>query len=399
MEDSIAKLLDDDIAAVLSCINAIKYLKKLKLAGCVSITGRGLEPLRGTVVLEWIDMILIPWRVRYKPKMCETIVLPILDSIIATHGNSLKNIRLPKLFHTYGTEEQYLIGTNRWDPDSVEERTKQSSVNNFLERHAQNLRGHKLQCTKCCRIHDLCNNNYYSDDPMEEVRIRSCYECLNFYCSDYDDDCDGRVIFCHDCEKRTCTACVPLAECFYCVDAGTVTCQKCRKQMQCEICMRNVCDRCHAECNYCNRKGCWECLDWMECENEDCKNAHCGNCYEEGTDRDVKACESHEAYWFSSRQCSSCRFSSCSRKWSEAPECCLSMIGISRSAAAKLQEEKDKSNEDKKKSNDEANKLTVDNCRLKEEVNRVTEENNALSARIRRANVFCNAITSALGGT
>ena len=392
------KLSDDDIAAVLSCINAVKYLKKLKLDSCVYITGCGLEPLRGSVVLEWVDARLIGWYARWKPMLCEKAVLPILDSILDTHmttnGNSLKNISLPRSFHTYGSEEEYLSGNQRWSPNSIEDYTKQANVEDFSERYEQHLARREFQCTKCCKMHGLPNSN---NDLSEEIRTHSCYQCLNYFCCDDDmQPCEAQVTLCLDCEKRACTICVPLVDCYSCHQAYTY-CLKCRKQKQCEICQRKVCDQCHAECKHCNRKGCWECLDWMECNNESCKMEHCGNCYEEGTDHDVKDCESQDR--FCSRYCSGCRFSSCSKNWSEAAGCCLSVIGISKAAAAKLQEEKDKSN-------DEANKLAVDNCRLKEEVNRLTKENNALSNRIsiatsvlgsNQASVLSTAIISSLG--
>ena len=53
------KLSDDDIGAVLQCINAKQTVKRLKLAGCVNITGRGLDTLRGLTVLEQIDLSLV----------------------------------------------------------------------------------------------------------------------------------------------------------------------------------------------------------------------------------------------------------------------------------------------------------------------------------------------------
>ncbi|KAL7523282.1 hypothetical protein ACHAXR_000106, partial [Thalassiosira sp. AJA248-18] len=60
IEKSLAsRLTDDDIHGVLACIDAGDHLKTLKLAGCVNIAGRGLEPLRGSVVLEQIDLSLV----------------------------------------------------------------------------------------------------------------------------------------------------------------------------------------------------------------------------------------------------------------------------------------------------------------------------------------------------
>jgi len=50
------KLTDDDIYAILTCINAHDMLKRLKLRGCTNITGIGLNPLRGSAVLKQIDL-------------------------------------------------------------------------------------------------------------------------------------------------------------------------------------------------------------------------------------------------------------------------------------------------------------------------------------------------------
>lgn len=53
------RLSDDDLSAMLQCINAQDVLKKLKLTGCININGQGLSPLRGSVVLEQIDLCLL----------------------------------------------------------------------------------------------------------------------------------------------------------------------------------------------------------------------------------------------------------------------------------------------------------------------------------------------------
>ena len=50
------KLSDHDIHAILTCINAKYCLRKLKLARCFGIVGHGLEPIRGSTVIEQIDL-------------------------------------------------------------------------------------------------------------------------------------------------------------------------------------------------------------------------------------------------------------------------------------------------------------------------------------------------------
>ena len=90
----VVKLSDNDVYAVLQCIKANQTLKKLKLTGCVNITGRGLEPLRGStvIVIEHIDLSLVKQyespAIDPEPSISEAEVIPILDSIITADGNS-----------------------------------------------------------------------------------------------------------------------------------------------------------------------------------------------------------------------------------------------------------------------------------------------------------------------
>ena len=49
-----AKLTDDDINAVLTHIDAVNNIKKLRLTNCINITGVGLEPLRGSIIIQQI---------------------------------------------------------------------------------------------------------------------------------------------------------------------------------------------------------------------------------------------------------------------------------------------------------------------------------------------------------
>jgi hypothetical protein len=102
IEKSLAsKLTDDDMYAILACIDAGSNLKRLSLAGCINITGKGLEPLSGSIVLEQIDLSLVALHENpFMPKslISETAVLPILDSIVGAVGSSLRHLQLPKKF-------------------------------------------------------------------------------------------------------------------------------------------------------------------------------------------------------------------------------------------------------------------------------------------------------------
>jgi len=109
IEKSLAvKLTDDDIHAVLKCISAQDVLKKLKLTGCINITGRGLKVLGGSTVIEHIDLSLAKQfespQLDPESKISEEVVIPILESIISD-SNSLEKIVFPKKWHTAKTTE------------------------------------------------------------------------------------------------------------------------------------------------------------------------------------------------------------------------------------------------------------------------------------------------------
>lgn len=78
------KLSDKDIKDALISIDATNRLKLLRLTNCINITGAGLEPLRGSTVIENIDLSLVGRRKDYylRPKLSCDKVLSILDSII-----------------------------------------------------------------------------------------------------------------------------------------------------------------------------------------------------------------------------------------------------------------------------------------------------------------------------
>jgi len=82
-----AKLTDDHITTILKFIDAsAANLKTLKLAGCVNITGSCLDTIRSSTVLEQLDISLVRMQenpvLDPEPLLSESIVIPILDSIM-----------------------------------------------------------------------------------------------------------------------------------------------------------------------------------------------------------------------------------------------------------------------------------------------------------------------------
>ena len=103
------ELTDYDISTVLKSINAQDVLKRLKLCGCINITGLGLNPLRGSVVLEQIDISLVGKHEestndhKPEPKLSQEVVVSILNGIVSASDCKLKYIKFP--YRWRGVEE------------------------------------------------------------------------------------------------------------------------------------------------------------------------------------------------------------------------------------------------------------------------------------------------------
>jgi len=92
------EITDNDIRRLLLCTDAVHNLKTLKLTDCVGITGVGLQPLMGSVVLESIDLTLVGDNksptIDPVPPISAEIVVPILESIIDMEENVLLKVQL-----------------------------------------------------------------------------------------------------------------------------------------------------------------------------------------------------------------------------------------------------------------------------------------------------------------
>jgi len=185
------RLSDNDVYAVLQCINAQNTLKKLKLTGCINITGRGLIPLRGSVVLEQIDLSLlkqyenpdgyIDGSSEIHHLLSKDIVLPILNSIVSVMGSSLKYILLP---YNWRTDDQ---------------------LQQFVNRYNQRLDG--INCSNCTER--MWGYGFYRVGTM--YHYNTCYSCLKHYCDECSNKHRARVdkslSYCGDCKKDYCNDC------------------------------------------------------------------------------------------------------------------------------------------------------------------------------------------------
>jgi len=191
VEKSLAsRLSDDDMFAMLVCINAQDVLKKLKLTGCINITGCGLSPLRGSVVLEQIDLSLLKQHEnpddtpKVQHVLIKEVVLPILDSIISSTGCVLKHIQLA---HSWKEEDD------------------DGPLHEFANRYDQYQENRGISCSGCTkRIRAI---PWFRATNM--LHYNTCYDCLKHYCEECSDHDDGAspLNFCFTCKKDYCKDC------------------------------------------------------------------------------------------------------------------------------------------------------------------------------------------------
>ena len=189
-------LTDDDIRWVLLCVDAKKITKSLKFTNCVGITGCGLEPLMGSTVLERIDLSLVGVHenpnISPEPPISAAVVLPILESILNTEGNSFVHVQLPK----------------KW----CEERS--DVLTQFLARLDRMLNERRFQCSKGCGI---CEGN--EDFPLVDL---TCYQCMKHFCFRCSEN--GEIDLCTCCEKVYCNDCNKVDWCEVCDKASCKAC-------------------------------------------------------------------------------------------------------------------------------------------------------------------------------
>ena len=250
------KLTDDDVYAILKCINARDVLKRLKLCGCTNITGLGLNPLRGSVVLEQIDLSLVgkhenPEIVDPESKISQELVISILDSIISSDGFSLKYTKIPQ----------------EWRGNGMNGLTVE-----FRERYNRLFDERGLSCTSCYTA--IQGEGAYSSGWLSfyGYQNKMCYDCLKPFCdqcvaTDATDNEDSVLRFCHYCEKDYCTDCDPCAKCAGC---DNFACQGCSDR--CDGCAKTWCKRCPNmfRCILCKKTVCTKCSAYEESYMREC---------------------------------------------------------------------------------------------------------------------------------
>jgi hypothetical protein len=315
--DICEKLTDCDIYAVLLCINAQRTLKKLILTGCTNITGKGLEPLRGSSVLEMIDLSLVrkfqnPKSIEGKTALSEEIVIPILQSIVDAEGCSLRHVNLHETWRDFHppTEDNQLI-------------------RHFVETYSEHLNRSSHRCSgEFCEDTNnvvVFGTNRGDDGQMEpwfygNTQGHTCNQCGDMFCQECDEgNCEPG--WCNLCQRAYCKKCVPSTWCnpqSSCRSDG-MSCSGCLQTSICRDCGFECCTECISyekkfrggktrvfhrlfTCDQCGESictdGCIEADDIRRCTN--CKRMLCCSCC-------VMFCCANYRYECFEAMCSDCR--------------------------------------------------------------------------------------------
>ena len=319
-KDLAAKLSDLDIERVLLCIDAVNKLKRLKLTNCTNITGTGLEPLRGSVVIEQIDLSLVGYK-KYRGRDSDTApsisldhVLPILDSIIAREGCALKHLHFPSVWR--------------------KEPTKDSEFHAFIKRYNRMYRNRgAVNCLECNTspqrnrakwIGTATSGNNYG------IHFHTCYGCLEHFC--YSCNIDGvkktTMLDCVICKRDYCKECMGMTECSGC---DRNICHDCHEGYECDMCCdEEFCSECVQEsksvrkCDYCDKCYCRLCNDHSCCA-----------VYDDGCEREL---EIYTCSRCNVKCCKCCRLQRYQQGQLHCAECIEQSVATDESLARKTQQ-------------------------------------------------------------
>jgi hypothetical protein len=206
-----ARLSDEDVGGVLACVGDIFEIANVKLTHCINVTGRCLEPLRGSKTLQKLDLSLVNRDrlpiIHPESKIAKADVIPILDSIIDVDGFSLKHIQFPK----------------RW-------REEQSQMlGRFLTKYNRIINEEGICCESCDEICIGSADRPWISKKRETCGVYNytCYSCLFSYCGECAEE-NIPDIPCEKCETRQCNDCCMTMECDYChVSLVYILCFRC----------------------------------------------------------------------------------------------------------------------------------------------------------------------------
>lgn len=282
------------------------------------ITGRGLEPLRHSRVLESIDLRQTT-SVNVGPTWLDDRYVPDLLSTMIPH--KLTSIKVRKQFDSsFGAArpDKYCFSWSAFFANfklnqarnSVNEVCSHCNASLVPLSTQQVLRTNSTQCT-VCNLHSCKAWTPWKQSSCPA--IQECKHCREFCCS-----C-RQVVTCDYCQGNSCSECDQnQLTCQYC---GNCSCSECEEVKQCKKCRETGCKACAVDistcgscndtfcegckdiyyCGYCEKEFCEDCSDFVFCEY--CGVAVCKDC-QKGKRGVVTAVKCEDCYCGS---CADCR--------------------------------------------------------------------------------------------
>lgn len=258
---------DGQLSAFLRNINAVENTRVLSLVGCPSLTGRGIEPLTGSTVLEDIDM-----------RVCGT--LPLKGLLGKRYGaSSIDGLFVTRILRTMlpvtADEDIASFALRRVVFRPMVPTTNSSEFANDIVRFLTHLNSCKRslaiqskakQCNKQGNCFDTfgkkifgkcsrCRENFCftCDSGQEFVKCKLCMELLCPACK------EEQSIICIVCNSSCCNSCAMPPKCAMC---KVQKCQWCSNIYECGICAKQSCANHGAECcSGCDTSYCDDCQD------------------------------------------------------------------------------------------------------------------------------------------
>ena len=263
------RLSDDDVGAILVCIDAKNELEQLTLTHCTHIVGHGLEPLRSSTRLEALNLglavlVLASGRgdnfVLDDAKLSEGPVCGIVDGIISEEGNALKRLQFPYTWAENSSEP------NASEPSFV---FRSERMKLLVDEHCAFV--NKFAC--CVYFgYDLAGISSFLRSRKGDDMVDYCQKCFS----------DDYYRVCSECSEIMCCECCDTYGCDLC---ETFHCPRCIRYGGAEEIKRcrGTWDGCPRQCSSCR---------WRSCRNgnicEECRSEMFGELLDECNSKQVQ---------------------------------------------------------------------------------------------------------------
>lgn len=274
-------VMDAQLRSLLERVNARSVTKSIVLdkTSDSTITGAGLEPLRGSRVLECIDLRQSDSRTRGPTSLDDELVTDLLSTMTP---HKLEKIKVRKQ-HFQSSDFPFDVYCFPWSSFFANlELSKARKLGDQRCSHCDSsltpngritlrsvLGCGPNQCTVCKLYSCRSSKPYSSRCP----KIEECQQCLELCCP-----CRGEVLPCSYCGRKNCPMCdESKLTCHHC---GNTSCSKCQQIVQCMECLETSCDNCQDNlftCIRCRASYCDDCMDWTYCDA--CLEVICVGCY------------------------------------------------------------------------------------------------------------------------